>query len=342
MPYRKFTPVEIGQMDFPKPEYLVDNLLVSGSAVLFPAREKAGKGLLAIDLACSIALGEPWLGHAVTEGPVIYLALEESMGTIWERLSARLPARSRDVPIYVIPCDGSFEQQFQLENAANFADIIEVIEEVEPVLLIIDPLREAHTGREDSSDDMAPRLRAIRQLAHQTGTTILVTHHAGKMSGNSRGSTAIKSSFDDELAFTRSDEANETDIRGMLRAEGRNLRKFSMSIMFNAENARWMATNEPELIVDPGLRGRILALLKDSSEWLSAGDIQSRMPDVRLKTIQNKISDMNRERPCPFVVDGDPKRGKPRHFHSIEQRLDIVPDVSGNDIGNEGTNRRAA
>ncbi|MBA2469559.1 MAG: AAA family ATPase, partial [Chloroflexia bacterium] len=70
MAYQKFTPVEIGAMDFPRPEWLVENLLVAGSAVLFPAREKAGKGLLAIDLACSIALGEPWLGHAVTEGSV--------------------------------------------------------------------------------------------------------------------------------------------------------------------------------------------------------------------------------------------------------------------------------
>ncbi|MBA3276693.1 MAG: AAA family ATPase [Chloroflexia bacterium] len=164
MAYQKFTPVEIGAMDFPRPEWLVENLLVAGSAVLFPAREKAGKGLLAIDLACSIALGEPWLGHAVTEGSVVYLALEESMGTIWERLSARLAGRL-DVPIYVVPCDGSFEQQFQLENVANISDIIEVVEEVEPALLIVDPLREAHTGREDSSDDMAPRLRAIRQLA---------------------------------------------------------------------------------------------------------------------------------------------------------------------------------
>ncbi len=341
MAYQKFTPVEIGAMDFPRPEWLVENLLVAGSAVLFPAREKAGKGLLAIDLACSIALGEPWLGHAVTEGSVVYLALEESMGTIWERLSARLAGRL-DVPIYVVPCDGSFEQQFQLENVANISDIIEVVEEVEPALLIVDPLREAHTGREDSSDDMAPRLRAIRQLAHQTGTTILVTHHAGKMSGNSRGSTAIKSSFDDELAFTRSDEANETEIRGMLRAEGRNLRKYSMGIVFNAENARWIATNEPELIVDPGLCGRILALLEDSGEWLSARDIDELMPDVRLKTIQNKLSEMCRDRPWPFVVDGKPKRGQPRRFHSIEQRIDLFPDHSGNDVGNEGTNRRAA
>lgn len=341
MAYQKFTPVEIGAMDFPRPEYLVENLLVAGSAVLLTAREKAGKGLLGIDLACSIALGEPWLGHAVTEGSVVYLALEEGMGTIWERLSARLAGRL-DVPIYVVPCDGSFEQQFQLENVANITDIIEVVEEVEPALLIIDPLREAHTGREDSSDDMAPRLRAIRQLAHQTGTTILVTHHAGKMSGNSRGSTAIKSSFDDELAFTRSDEANETEIRGMLRAEGRNLRKYSMGIAFNPENARWVATNEPDIVADPGLRGRILATLEDSGEWLDARAIAARLSGVRLKTVQNKISDMCREIPCSIVVDGQPKRGQPRRFHTLEQRLDMFPDASGNNAGNEGTNRRAA
>lgn len=341
MAYQKFTPAQIMAMDIPEPEWLVENLLVAGSAVLFPAREKAGKGLLAIDLACSIALGEPWLGHAVTDGSVIYLAMEESLRTIKYRLRVRLRGRL-DVPIHVIPADGTLDQSFQLENAANLSDLIEVIDEVEPVLAILDPLREAHTGREDSSDDMAPRLRAIRQLAHQTGTTLLVSHHASKGSGNSRGSTSIKSSLDDELAFIRSDDANEADIRGMLRAEGRNIRKYAMGISFNTETGRWVATNEPELVVDPGLRARILATLDDSGDWLDARAIAARLPGVRLKTVQNKISDMCRETPCSIVVDGQPKRGQPRRFHTLEQRLDMFPDASGNDSGNGGTNRRAA
>lgn len=334
MSYLKYNPAAIMRMDIPEPEWLVENLIVMGSATVFPAREKAGKGLLAVDLGCSVALGEPWLGSPVLEGPVIYLALEESLRTIRERLRVRLQGRF-DVPFFVILADGTLDQSFQLENVQDVAGITEVIAEVEPVLFIVDPLREAHSGREDSSDDMAPRLRAIRQLAHQTGTTFLVSHHASKASGNSRGSSSIKASFDDELSFVRSDEANEADIRGVLKAEGRNLRKTSLGIIFDSKTGRWNATNETDLIADPGLRGRILALLEDSGEWLSANNIAARLPGVALKTIQNKMSDLCREQPCPIVADGQPRRGHPRHFRTLQQRIDIVPDGSGNDVGND-------
>lgn len=63
-------------------EYIVDGLVLSGSSTLFSAREKAGKGLLLIDLAICIATGTPFLSRSVTEGPAVYMALEENVATI--------------------------------------------------------------------------------------------------------------------------------------------------------------------------------------------------------------------------------------------------------------------
>lgn len=323
--YQTLDPRAIFSIELPKLEYLVDGIIVAGSFVILPAREKSGKGWLALDIACSVVLGEPFLERAVIEGPVLYFAFEESLRTLRERLGMRLGDRL-DVPLHMVLLDGSISgQAFQLENFDDLSAVASLFAEVQPVLAVFDPLREMHSGREDHSDDMAVRLRALRQLAHQHGTTVIVTHHTSKGSGSSRGSTSIRAAFDDEVAFTRLDDTSETEIRGTLKIEGRNLRKQILNIMFDVTTGRWNTTNGPDIVIDPGLRGRILKLLEDSNEWLSAKDIADRLPGVSLKTIQNKMSEICKESPCPIVVDGQPKRGRPRRFHSLDQRMDLFP-----------------
>jgi hypothetical protein len=162
------------------------------------------------------------------------------------------------------------------------------------------------------------------------------------MAGGSRGSTAIKAAFDDELAFTRNDELGDREIRGTIRAEGRNLRKHSIGVVFDAHTGRWTATGEPEIVADVGLHARIVHLLEESGEWLTAREIADRLPGIALKTVQNKLSEMVSKPPYPVAVSGQPTRGNPRRFHSLEQRIDMFPDRSGNDSGNQGMNARIA
>jgi RecA-family ATPase len=47
-----------------------------------------------------------------------------------------------------------------------------MIVQIAPRLVVLDPLRELHSGREDLSDEMAPIIRPLRQIAHETGVTI--------------------------------------------------------------------------------------------------------------------------------------------------------------------------
>jgi hypothetical protein len=62
---------------------------------------------------------------------------------------------------------------------------------------------------------------------------------------------------------------------------------------------------------------------------------------VKLKTVQNKLSDMARRTPRPFVMDAEKARkGAARRYHGIHQRDDMdVPDRSRNDGGNDGNNQ---
>lgn len=325
------------QLKVPPIEYLVDGLLVSGSATLVSAREKAGKGLFLIDLAYCIATGTPFLDRAVMEGPVIYLALEENAATLQRRLQARDKGRG-GYPLYLVRADGSVEgQEFRLDREEGIRALLELIADIQPVMVIIDPLREAHSGRENESDEMSPRLRAIRSVSHQTNTAVVVSHHTGKVSGTFRGSTAIRASFDDELQFTREDSDNDSDIRGTLRAEGRNLEKVIEHIAFNAADHRWVVTGAPPIELVPNVRTKILEALDAANEWLDAKAIEALIPGVKLKSVQNTLSTMLRESPRPFAVDSETaQKGRARKYHSLTRRMDI-PDDSGNGSGNQGT-----
>jgi RecA-family ATPase len=342
--FTTYTPISVRDLmalRIAEPEWLVEGVAVAGSAILLSGREKSGKGWVCIDLACSIVLGEPFLGRAVLEGPCIYLALEESTRTLRDRLRLRLGSRW-DVPLYVVPLDGSTGESFSLEDPRSITALINLIEEVQPVAIFLDTLREAHSGREDSSDDMTPLLRPIRQITHQFDVTLIVTHHQSKMAGASRGSTAIRAAFDDEIAFTRTDEQQERDIRGTLKIEGRNVPKEVIYVVFDPDKARWATVNEPEVIVEPQLRERILMVLDHANAWLTAKEIAERLPGTKLKTIQNKIAEMLQERPLPMAMSGEPRKGSPRRFASLNRRFEFAPEDSGNDAGNEGNVDRSA
>jgi hypothetical protein len=168
---------------------------------------------------------------------------------------------------------------------------------------------------------VAPCLRAIRAVAHQTNTAIIVSHHAGKASGTYRGSTAIRASFDDELQFTREDNETESEIRGALRAEGRNLQKVVEHIAFNGNDFRWVVTSAPPVETSQNMRNRILRVLDESDEWMDAKALTEAIAGAKLRTIQNELSRMIREKPRPFSVDSEtPRKSAPRKYHGIHSR----------------------
>lgn len=330
--FRDYMKIEVPPLSF-----LIDGLVVEGSAILFSAREKSGKGLIAIDMLISIATDTTFLDRPVKGGPVIYVALEENVGTVKTRLRARHPADD-DLPLYIVQLDGSMDDgdEFYIDTPEGVDGLAELIQVIQPVAVVIDTLREAHRGRENESDDMAPRLKAIRALAHKTNTTIIVTHHAAKMTGGARGSTAIRAAFDDVLEFTRDDNGADTEIRGVLHAEGRNLPKTVEHIAFNGASFRWEVTSAPAVVQTPNLRQKILEVLHESDEWMDAQALTDAISGSSLGSVQNQLGRMVQEKPRPFAVDNEkPRKGNPRKYHGI--RVRDIPHHSSltNDVTNE-------
>ncbi|MDP9365128.1 MAG: helicase RepA family protein [Chloroflexota bacterium] len=303
---RGFRPLSLDELfalELPEVEWAVDGLLPLGAAGLLSAREKAGKGLLAIDLCASVALGEPFLDRAVREGSTVYAAAEEHVRDVRARVAARVGDR-RDAPLYVLPLDGSTGDRLKLDDPAAMQRLWDMVGRLEPVVVVLDTLREFHDRKEDSSDEMGPLLRPVRQLAHQTNTTVVVNHHQNKL-GGFRGSTAIRAAFDLEWAFARAEEAegDEGPPRGALRVEGRHGPRKTLQIRLG-EGMRWEPATALAAPPEPTIRERILVHLRAVDGWRTALEIAAGL-GVADKTAQNALAKAVREVPRPLAVEGE-------------------------------------
>src|SRR5215207_2841531 len=114
-PFQPLSPDSLFALELPKLEYAIDEHLPMGTACLLSGREKAGKGLMALDACASIAIGETFLGREVRQGGAIYCAAEEHIRDVRDRVADRIGDR-RDVPLYILPLDGSTGDRLRLDD----------------------------------------------------------------------------------------------------------------------------------------------------------------------------------------------------------------------------------
>jgi hypothetical protein len=146
------------------------------------------KSFIALDWALSVASGHPWHGHAVTSGPIVYVAAEgvEGMGKRAQAWSIR-----RRVPL---PENVLFQTDApQLMQPADVEALLREISKMpeSPRLIVIDTLaRHMAGGDENLQRDMNAFVSGADRLWRETGAAVLLIHHSGK-NGKMRGSTVL-------------------------------------------------------------------------------------------------------------------------------------------------------
>jgi hypothetical protein len=255
------------------------------------------------------------------EGPTIYCAAEEHMRDVRDRIAVRIGNR-RSVPFKVLPIDGSTGDRLRLDDPISMQRLWDMVEEVRPLLVVLDPMRELHDRKEDLADEMAPLLRPIRQLAHQTNTTVIVNHHQNRR-GEFRGSTAIRAAFDLEWAFGRTDgeaEVEEGSLRGTLRIEGRHGPRSVITVHLG-QGLRWEVDQPTTLLREPGTRERILAHLVGANTSRTAVEI-AEGSGIKRKTVQNVLAEMVQETPQLVTIHGTGAKNDPRRYCPLTPQLE--------------------
>jgi len=184
--------------------WIVDGLLPAGGLSGIFSKPKAGKSTTARAIVLHVARGEPVLGRGTTQGPAVYVGLEDHRRVTREHLKA-LGARTSD-DLYVFTGTRPDAALSWLER---------VLARVDPVLVVLDTLQHMLSIRD--MNDYSGTVEALRQvlgLVRSRRGHIMISHHAGK--GDRRdfdailGSTGILGTVDTALLLRRREDGTRT------------------------------------------------------------------------------------------------------------------------------------
>ncbi len=172
----------------------------SAGTSLLIGKPKVGKSTLARTIALKVARGEPVLGRATLQTPVLYLVMEEKRSEIAEWFRT---AEATTEPLWLYVGQKVEEPCAFVAGHAAQRDVR---------LVIVDPLH-ALLGASDINDYFRVN-RAITpliELARGEGIHLMLLHHQGKgdRGGGDRvlGSTALFGAVDALITMTRTDDA---------------------------------------------------------------------------------------------------------------------------------------
>jgi len=268
-PIERWTHDQILGEKFGEQPFLVEGLVADQSLTILGGVQKAGKSWMSIQLAQAVAGGDSFLGRATTFGPVAYLALEDGVRRLQDRLMKQHSPRGLPITWYT-----RFPKLDGADGMRAFCDIAAE----KPRLIVVDTLAAAKTGRTDeqASGPMADMFNALREIAQQQGVAILVVHHHGKtVSGDPahdlRGSSAIGAAADVLLGLYRvrrnKDGEQVAADEGMpdpddeerpdfyLKVRGRDIEDSTTAITFGV-NEDWLWKPAPHGTHNPSTIGR--------------------------------------------------------------------------------------
>lgn len=215
-----FKLVRVGDLTIKPVTFLVKGLLEAACLALIFGDPGTFKSFLAIAWACCVATGTAFMGRAVKQGPVIYVAGEGQNG-LARRFRAWAIRNQRPLdkaPLFVslMPaglCDA--------EQARFVADAIDEItkEHGAPVLIVIDTLaRNFGPGDENSTKDMTGFIASCDLIRTKYQSTVLLVHHSGHSDkSRARGAIALKGALDAEYR-------TDIDDAGVIRFEATKMK----------------------------------------------------------------------------------------------------------------------
>lgn len=250
------------------PQYLIDGLIEAGALGMLFGDPGAGKSFLAIDWSCSVATGTPWLGRAVDQGPVFYIAGEGHSG-MGRRLLAWQTEHEpslADAPLYISRIPASL---MNAENATQVAAAVRALAEgVRPKLVVIDTFhRNLGSGDENSAEDVAAFLSNVDIfIRKEFDCAVLIVHHSGHSDkSRARGSSSIIGAMDFILQLTK--DGGCLELRGTKQKDGEieepiPLVLKSVELTFATEGSTGSS-----LVVAQGSKRSTLEQLEELPEW---------------------------------------------------------------------------
>ena len=261
----------------PEPlQWLVADMLLPATSSMLVGDPAAGKSLLAIDWAASIALGRDWLDRPVAQGCVVYLAGEGHHGISRRLMAWSLLHRAEltHAPLLVS------ERGASLNEPASLAEVVAAIDHAlathgAPVLIVVDTLHRNLAGDENSAADTAAYFHAVDALRTRYGAHVLTVHHSGHgAKDRARGSSSLRAAVDTELLLDVAGDIRT--LRVTKQKDGPTAKP--MHFQLQEVPLPWFATDgkaETSVVLAPSLTGPLRAAQLSTSQQLALDTLRS-------------------------------------------------------------------
>jgi hypothetical protein len=248
-------------------EWLVRRLVPKRAVGSISSEPKIAKTWTAMDIAVSIASGTSAFGkfEVVGTASAFYFFAEDPDGSVKSRGLAI--EAGKDI------ADTSWRKRLTVQGSGRLLDLTDANQVCVLIasawraaerggaplgLVVLDPLRDVHTAKEDSSDAMTPVMHMLRAMRDILGCTIMFVHHSAKTSTENkdrkrggqkmRGSSAIHGALDFGIYMDDPRGDRETTFINRVESELKSARgagKFdlTLSIVDDANDVAVKATH---------------------------------------------------------------------------------------------------
>lgn len=263
--------------------WLAKELLPPDGLSLLAGTPKAGKSTASRCLAAAVA-GErsSWLGKAVNEGAVLHLPLEERRETVINHYN-QLKAPADRIVLIEDPWPKPKDPVAKLQL---------LISEIQPVLIIIDPLIRCVMIRNTNDyAEVSEALDPYISLARRFNTHLMFVHHANKHGGEFgnevMGTQAITGGVDTIISL------KNTNGQRMFRAWGRDGVDIPDTMLTLEDGWMEVVGTKTEARADE-LRNGVINLLEDSNEPMGTEEIQKALAckrDTLIGVLKKAVED---------------------------------------------------
>jgi RecA-family ATPase len=215
---RFFLASEWAGKSVPPLEWLVCDLVPSGTVTLLGGDGGTGKSLLALQLAYAVATGGAWLGRAVAGGGVMIISAEDDAAELHRRTVKLVQADGGSLEdLHRMTLRSLAGEDALLANmdrsggalvaSALFREIEARIAEESPVLVVFDTLADMFPGNENDRAQARQFIGLLRGLAIKHECAVLLLSHPSLTGlnggGGTSGSTAWNNSVRSRLYLER-------------------------------------------------------------------------------------------------------------------------------------------
>lgn len=208
-PRSGFRLIRASDLKLTPPEYLIDDIIETGTLGVIFGAPSAWKSFGAVHMAACIATGTPFFGHGVQQGPVIYLAGEGQAGlarraAAWEIGTG---VSLKGAPLFFSNMTARMLDAAHTQEIAEAVDAI-VKEHGVPKIVFVDTTAKAMVGGDENNTADMTRLLASAEAMQRRypGCVIQLVHHTGVADPRRlRGSSALKGGVDTEFLMIKED-----------------------------------------------------------------------------------------------------------------------------------------